>query len=115
METNKIKTLEDFKHFASYHFKMLKPAEIYAGRILEIKVSGYSDMMALSANLIKMCAYTVQTEGPYVSELVKDPHIDIASVLELALQLFPHAELEVLDEIHQLLIDDAANNFKEGK
>ncbi len=116
METNKIKTLEDFKHFASYHFKMLKPAEnIYAGHILEIKVSGYSDMIALAANLIKMCAYTVQTEGPYVSDLVKDPYIDIASVLELALQFFSHAELEVLDEIHQLLIDDAANSYKESK
>lgn len=61
METNKNKTLEDLKRFASYHFKILKPAENRAaGHILEIKVSGYSDMIALAANLIKMCSYTVQ-------------------------------------------------------
>ena len=35
METDKIKTLEEFKDFASYHFKVLKPAKdmasLYAG------------------------------------------------------------------------------------
>lgn len=113
MKTNEIKTLEEFKAFASYHFAMLKSAEnIYAGHILEIRVSGYSDMIGLATNLIKMCAYTVQTEGPYVPNLVKDPYIDIVSVLELALQLIPHAELEVLDKIHQLLIDDSQNPSK---
>lgn len=113
--TSKIKTLEEFKDFASYHFKILKPAEnIYAGHKLEVKVSGYSDMVGLACNLIKMCAYVSQSDGPYITDLVKDPHIDISSVLEFALQLVPLAELEVLDEIHQLLIGDAENQQKDS-
>ncbi|WP_413999143.1 hypothetical protein ACMDB5_00805 [Flavobacterium sp. W1B] len=113
--TSEIKTLEEFKHFASYHFDVLTPAEnIYAGHILEIKVSGYSDMIRLGCNLIKMCAYITQSDGPYITDLVKDPHIDVSSVLELALQLFPHGELEVLDEVYQLLIDDEVNKTKKN-
>jgi hypothetical protein len=27
METDKIKTLDEFKDFASFHFKLLKPAQ----------------------------------------------------------------------------------------
>jgi hypothetical protein len=111
--TSEIKTLEEFKKFASYHFDVLKPAEnIYAGHILEIKVSGYSDMIRLGCNLIKTCAYITQSDGPYITDLVKDPHIDVSSVLELALQLFPHGELEVLDEVYQLLIDAPESKYQ---
>lgn len=79
---------------------MLKPAEnIDAGHILEVNILGYSDMIALATNLIKLCAFAVHMEGPYVSDLVKNRHIDIGTVLEHALQLFPYAEIEVLDEI----------------
>ena len=110
METNEIKTLEDFKHFASYHFKRLKPAENkYEFHTLDIKVSGYSDIFGLAVNLIKMCIYTAKEGNPEINNVVKDPHIDIVSVLELALQLLPYSEIEVLDEINQLLIDDAQN------
>ncbi|MFV8342269.1 hypothetical protein [Flavobacterium sp. XS2P39] len=116
METSKIKTLEEFKHFASYHFKELKPVEnIDAAHILEIRVSGYSDMIRLACNLVKMCAYVTQSDGPYITDLVKDRHIDVCSVLELALQLIPHEEIEVLDEIHQLLLDDVSSSMKESK
>jgi hypothetical protein len=113
--TSEIKNLQEFKDFASYHFKILTPAEnIYAGHIREVKVSGYSDMIALACNLIKMCAYVTQSDGPYITDLVTDRHIDVSSVLEFALQLFPHAELEVLDEVYQLLIDDSANQQKDS-
>lgn len=112
--TSEIKTLAEFKHFASYHFKILKPAKnIYAGHKLEVRVSGYANMVGLACNLIKMCTYASPSDGHYITDLIKDPHIDISSVLEFALQLVPHTELEVLDEIHQLLIDDSENQQKD--
>ena len=104
MKTAAIQTLEEFKHFASYHFKILQPAEsIYDGYIREIKVSGYLDMMGLGVSLIKMCLHVVHTEE------LDNKEFDIGSVLELALQLFPRAEVEVLDEIANLLRADAEN------
>ncbi|WP_431244258.1 hypothetical protein ACQ9BO_07805 [Flavobacterium sp. P21] len=104
MTGDKIETLEELKHFASYHFKMLRPAEsIYDGDILEIKVSGYSDMIRLGVNLIRMCLHIVH------SDALDDREMDIGSVMELALQMFPKAELEVLDEIQKLLLVKSEN------
>lgn len=101
MGTTEIKTLEEFKGFASYHFEKLKPAEsIYDGYILEIKVSGYSDMIRLGESLIKLCLHVVHTDA------LDNKDLDIGSVMELALQFFPRAELEVLDEIQEILGSD---------
>ncbi|MNG33091.1 hypothetical protein D3C84_1192560 [compost metagenome] len=72
-------------------------------------------MIRLACNLMKMCAYITQSDGPYITDLVKDPHIDVCSVLELALQLIPHAELEVLDEIQQILNDDPKYQKKDSE
>jgi len=110
MKTAAIQTLEEFKHFASYHFKILQPAEsIYHGYIREIKVSGYSDMMGLGVSLIKMCLHVVHTDE------LDNKEFDIGSVLELALELFPRAELEVLDEIANLLRADTENIKENSK
>lgn len=105
MAADEIKTLEEFTHFASYHFKMLRVAEnINDGYILEIKVSGYSDMIRLGGNLIRMCLHIVQTDA------LDNKEMDIGAVMELALQLFPRAELEVLDEIQELLLKENRSN-----
>jgi hypothetical protein len=45
------------------------------------------------------------TEGAYVSPLVGNPDIDLANIMELALQLLPKAEAEFLDEVRELLQD----------
>lgn len=98
METDKIKTLEEFKDFASYHFKLLKPAGDKVGESTrEIRFCGYTDMTCLGVNLIKMCLNVV-----YSDEL-DNRDIYIGSVLELALQLIPSAEIEVLDEIYRMV------------
>lgn len=98
METDKIKTLEEFKDFASYHFKLLKPAKGKGGEsIREIRFYGYADMTCLGVNLIRMCLNAV-----YADEL-DSRDIYIGSILELALQLIPSAEIEVLDEIYRML------------
>ncbi|KQO33839.1 hypothetical protein ASF10_17460 [Flavobacterium sp. Leaf82] len=98
METDKIKTLDEFKDFASFHFKLLKPAQDKKGEsIREIRFYGYTDMTCLGVNLIRMCLHII-----YSDEL-DNREIYIGSVLELALQLIPSAEIEVLDEIYRML------------
>lgn len=98
METDKIKTQDEFKDFASYHFKLLRPVKDKGGEsIREIRFYGYSDMTCLGINLIRMCLNVV-----YSDEL-DNREIYIGSVLELALQLIPISEIEVLDEIYKMV------------
>jgi hypothetical protein len=108
METNEIKTLEDLKNFNAWHFKRLKPAKTKQDtQILEINVSGYTAMLSLATNLIKMSILAIDADEPPITSLVVNPFIDVASVLELALQLIPHGEVEVLDELHQIFSNDS--------
>ncbi|MFH7010870.1 hypothetical protein ACHRV5_03305 [Flavobacterium sp. FlaQc-52] len=110
MEESRIKTFEELKHLASYHFKMLRPAQsVYEGHIREIKFDGYSDMIGLGVNLIRICLHIVQTDE------LDNRDIYIGSVLELALQLIPSAELELLDEIYKLKISDSEDKGKNTK
>lgn len=110
MEESRIKTLEELKHLASYHFKMLRPAHsIYEGHIREIKFDGYSDMIGLGVNLIRICLHIVH------SDELDNKEIYIGSVLELALQLIPSTELELLDEIYKLKISDVENKEENSK
>ena len=105
MAADENKTIEEFTHFASYHFKMLKVAKnSNDGYILEIKVSGYSDMIRLGMNLMNMCLHILQTDA------LDNKEMDIGAVMELALQLFPRAELEVLDEIQEMLLKENSSN-----
>lgn len=107
------KTLDEFMHYVSSHFKMLKQDEnSSATPILEVKVLGYSKRIGLACNLIKMCAYVAQPHARGSTDQLEDPRIDISSVLELALELISQTELEVLDEIHQMLMEDRENKME---
>jgi hypothetical protein len=108
METSKIKTLEDLKKFTAWHFKRLQPAKTKKDiQILEINVSGYTDMLSLATNLIKMSILAIDANELPITSSVVNPFIDVASVLELALQLIPNGEVEVLDELHQIFSNDS--------
>jgi hypothetical protein len=68
-----------------------------------IKVSGYIDLMAIAADLIKLCTLASSMDAPHISPLVRNGSIDIPNILELALQLIPSNEMELLENMMELL------------
>ena len=89
--TNKNSNLEEFKQSATYHFSILKPGvSIYDGCSREIKMS------------IEMIH----------NDNIKNTDFDIRAVLKLALQMFPRAELELLNEIQKFLLNSIAKVIK---
>ena len=46
-------------------------------------------------------------EPPEISKTIKNPAINVASVLEIVAQLLPLDEIEFLDEMHQIFSTDS--------
>lgn len=73
---------------------------------ITVNFSGYSSLMATISDLMKLCTLANLSEEPYLSPIIGNPNIDLANVMELALQLMPHAEAEFLDEMRNLVREE---------
>jgi len=99
-----IKTLDEFKEFAQRHLRSLKPCEKPNGwYTIEIRVMSYFDVICIARNLIKACLVVIDPDGAEVSNAVKNSRINPSDLLELALQIMPIDEFEMLDEIHKMV------------
>ena len=68
----------------------------------EIKVSGYIDLIGIISDLLKASILALDSEPPYVSGSIFNPEINVMTLLEIALQLLPLGEIELLDALHKL-------------
>lgn len=73
---------------------------------ITVNFSSYSSLYATVSDLMKLCMVALLTEEPHVSPLVGNSNIDLANIMELALQLLPKAEPEFLDEVRTLLLEE---------
>ena len=74
---------------------------------ITVNFSSYSSLYSTVSDLMKLCTVALLTEAPYVSPLVGNPNIDLASIMELALQLLPKGEPEFLDEVRAVLGEES--------
>lgn len=99
-----LKTLEYLKCFSKKHFRKLKPCRQAKGwYTVEVRVLSYFDAFAIAHNLIKICLMTLENDAPEISNAIPNTRIDSRDLLEIALQLMPIDEIEMLDEIHKLV------------
>lgn len=68
-----------------------------------VRFSGYAGLLCTVSDLMKLCTLVLLSDEPHVSPLVGDTRIDLAAILELALQLMPRTEAEFLDEAREAL------------
>jgi hypothetical protein len=81
-------------------FKTLQPTQSKGVYTIPITTTGYSDLLCTVSELLRLCITVAHTDD---SSLMPNPQINIANLLEIALQLLPINEGEFLDECHKLL------------
>lgn len=81
------------------------PKKHHVGQVT-VNFSGYASLFATVTDLMKLCTIALLSEEPHISPLVGNPNIDLARILELAIQLMPSGESEFLDEVRALLDED---------
>lgn len=70
-----------------------------------VNFSGYASLYGTVQDLMKLCTVALLTEAPYVSSTVGNSQIDLANIMELAIQLMPPDVPEFLDGVQALLAD----------
>ena len=108
METNEIKNLDELKRLTSIYFRTLKPSDNQSKtNIAQIEFMNYSELGYVITDMLRLCIVALNQEANKVSNTNKNA-IDVALILEIALQLFPLHEMELLSEI-DLLCNENSN------
>jgi len=83
------------------YFTKLKP-DNKNGNLLktELKIASYNELNLLVSDLLRVSIAALKSDTPDSSVSVSG--INVLLLLEIALQLLPDAEIELLDELHKL-------------
>lgn len=72
---------------------------------VQLNLSGYSDVMFLIADLVKVCILALEA-GPYEGKShIPEPAVNISAVLGIILDLVPYEEADLLDQIRELVLE----------
>lgn len=106
METNQIKTLADLKAVAKESFVLLRPNRNSKEKFtVSLEMNSYIELHWLMMDLIKVSIMALDAEQESMTK-IKSPCGTIRGVLEILLQLVPLEEAELLDRIHELLLNE---------
>lgn len=109
METNE--RLESLTKMSRYLFTTLQPAKGKKKHLFTASVnfSSYSSLLCTVNDLMKLVTLAHLSDDPYVSDTVPNPIIDLANIMELAIQLMPINEAEFLDEARGIFLGTQAD------
>jgi regulatory protein YycH of two-component signal transduction system YycFG len=104
METNE--RLQSLTKMSPHLFTTLQPAKGKKKHLFtaQVNFSSYSSLMCTVNDLMKLITLVHLSDEMYVSDTVPNPIIDLANIMELAIQLMPINEAEFLDEARGIFV-----------
>jgi hypothetical protein len=105
MKTEHKESLTEFLDLMSKikYFTKLKPDHKNSNLFkTELKIASYNELNLLVSDLLKVSIAALKSDTAHSS--ASGTGINVLLLLELALQLLPDAEVELLDELHRLYL-----------
>ena len=107
METN-IQMTEQLRELAKKHFVMLESHNVIKKcDTLQLRLSGYADVMYLISDIVKTCILALNDGGSNYNRNIPEPDTNISGVLGIILDLVPYEEAELLDKIRESVLNPA--------
>jgi hypothetical protein len=103
MKTEHTESVTEFLELMSKikYFTKLKPDNKNSNLFkIELKMASYTELNLLVSDLLKVSIAALKSDVPDSSASVSG--INVLLLLEIALQVLPDAEIELLDELHKL-------------
>lgn len=72
--------------------------------IVPLKVSGYNELNLMVSDLLKASIVLMNKEARSLANFESDTDINVVTLLEIALQLLPDQEMELLDDLHKIYL-----------
>jgi len=73
-----------------------------------LKVSGYNELNLMVSDLLKSSIVLMNKEARSLAVFESDTDINVVTLLEIALQLLPDQEMELLDDLHKICLKSDA-------
>lgn len=70
-----------------------------------LKVSGYNELNLMVSDLLKSSIVLMNKEARSLANFESDTDINVVTLLEIALQLLPDQEMELLDDLHKICLE----------
>jgi hypothetical protein len=108
METKHIKQLTEFLESMNRinKFSTLKPENKSDNLFgIKLKVSGYNELNLMVSDLLKSSIILMNKEARSLANFESDTDINVVTLLEIALQLLPDQEMELLDDLHKISLE----------
>ena len=104
--TNQITNLPSaLREIAAKHFVLLESKNIAKKRdVIELNLSGYSDVMFLIADIVKVSILALDGAQIESSSRIPEPTTNISGVLGIILDLLPYEEADLLDHIREVVL-----------
>jgi HEPN domain-containing protein len=95
--------LGKIESMAESHFRLLEPHENRKGFYkLTLSTEGYLENSFMISNLLKVCILALYSDGSPEKSIPHPTH-NVQEVLKCILELIPHEEMELLDELRNML------------
>jgi len=88
------------------YFTKLKPEPKEANSFaIPLKVSSYNELNLMVSDLLKASIILLNPDANGLSSFTKDNNVNVMTLLEIALQLLPEDEMELLDEVYKVGVE----------
>jgi hypothetical protein len=116
METNNIKTKQKLHDLVSALFTTVTPdkqkKKLYA---VSFTVYDYSHLILIVSDLINLCLLAIKDESECDSSSKANSKVNIAQILNIAIELLPIDEVEFLDKSREILLKEISNDILENQ
>lgn len=73
-----------------------------------LKVSGYNELNLMVSDLLTSSIVLMNKEARSLANFESDTEVNVVTLLEIALQLLPDQEMELLDDLHKICLESDA-------
>jgi len=85
------------------YFTKLKPEPKEVNSFtIPVKVSSYNELNLMVSDLLKASIILLNPDANGLSSFTKENNVNVMTLLEIALQLLPEDEMELLDEVYKI-------------
>jgi len=88
----------------NYFTKLKRENKIDNSFSVPIKVSCYNELNMMVSDLLKASILILTNDTRNLSNCTSNTDINVLTLLEIALQLLPEEEMELLDDLHKIYL-----------
>lgn len=102
---DKISELLELMNKGNYFTKLKLEHKEDTSFTIPLKVCSYNELNLMVSDLLKASIVLMNKEARSLAVFHKDTDINVLTLLEIALQLLPEEEMELLDDLHKIYLE----------